>query len=206
LQRRIKTNNNLLQQLLKKNLSSIILLAVLAVLLFSPNAKALLLKALLGTGVFNASTAKETDAGKAALVPPILFAGIDGQAINTAELHGKVVFINFWASWCPPCIAEMGSINALYSKLKSDSRFVFILVDADGHLPAATAFMAKHGYDLRVYSSAGPVSGDLYSGSLPTTLIIDTNGNLVQKHEGIANYDTRNMEQFMRSLALTAVR
>ena len=100
----------------------------------------------------------------------------------------------------------MGSINALYSKLKNDSRFVFILVDADGHLPAAAAFMAKHGYDLRVYRSAGPVSADLYSGSLPTTLIIDTNGNQVQKHEGIANYDTRNMEQFMRSLALTAVR
>ena len=70
-----------MQQLLKKNLSSIILLAVLAVLIFSPNTKALLLKVLLGTGVFNASTAKETTGSKAALMSPLLFTdGIDGDA------------------------------------------------------------------------------------------------------------------------------
>ncbi len=192
-----------MQQFLKKNLSTILILAVFALLLFNPGAKAFVLKAFMLTGVFNAGTAKDPARSNSKAIP-LVFADSNGTRINTAELRGKVLFINFWATWCPPCIAEMGSINALYNKLKADPRFVFILVDADSDLTAATAFMEKHGYDLPLYRVAGPVSEKVFGGSLPTTLIIDAKGVLVRKHEGIANYDTRKMESFMQSLILPA--
>ena len=195
-----------MQQFLRKNISTIILLAVLALLLFNPGAKAFVLKALLRTGVFNAGTGKVNDGNDAKLIPNLAFADRSGTGTYTDSMRGKVIFINFWATWCAPCIAEMGSINALYNKLKSDPRFVFILADADSDLPAAAAFMKKYGYDLPVYRVAGPVPADLYGGSLPTTIIIDAKGMLVQKHEGIANYDTRSMELFMQSLAPPAAR
>ncbi len=190
-----------MQQFLKKNLSTILILAVFALLLFNPGAKAFVLKAFMLTGVFNAGTAKDPARSNSKAIP-LVFADSNGTRINTAELRGKVLFINFWATWCPPCIAEMGSINALYNKLKADPQFIFILVDADSDLPAAAAFMKKHGYDLPVYRVTGPVPENLYGGSLPTTIIIDAKGVMVQRHEGIANYDTRSMESFMQSLAM----
>ena len=87
----------------------------------------------------------------------------------------------------------------------SDPHFVFISVDADGNLVAANAFMQKNGYSLPVYQSASTLPQDLYSGVLPTTLIIGTDGKLVQKHEGIANYNTKDMITFLQSLAANAV-
>ncbi|MEO5593958.1 MAG: TlpA disulfide reductase family protein [Chitinophagaceae bacterium] len=188
-----------MQQFIRKNVVSIILVCFIGVLLFVPNAKAYLLKGLLSTGIFNASTKKETNVNTTKPAD-ISFTDKNGNRINTYNLKGKIIFINFWATWCPPCIAEMASINALYNKLKTDPRFVFILADADSNLAQSIAFMDNHQYNLPVYQIAGPISADLFSGSLPTTLIIDTKGNLVQRHEGIANYDTREMTDFLKGL------
>ena len=163
-----------------------------------PNAKAFMLKGLLRTGLFNASTKKEALSNSSEPIN-LLFTDKNGNRINTNDLKGKTIFINFWATWCPPCIAEMGSINSLYNKLKSDPRVVFILVDADGNLSQSSVFMEKRQYNLPVYSIAGAVPDSLFSGTLPTTIIIDAGGKLVQKHEGIANWDTDKVIQFLTS-------
>ena len=187
-------------QYFKKNSGFIFLMAVLCVLLFVPNAKALLLKGLLHTGVFNASTKKELSTASSTGIASLSFIDNNGSRLTVADLKGKVIFINFWATWCPPCIAEMASINSLYNQLKTDTRIVFVAADADNNLPLSTAFMQKHQYNLPVYEIAGPVPADLFSGTLPTTLIIDASGNLVKKHEGIANYDTAAMISFLKGL------
>ncbi|MEO6314600.1 MAG: TlpA disulfide reductase family protein [Chitinophagaceae bacterium] len=183
---------------LRKNLFSIFMVALVATLLFVPDAKAFLLKGLLKTGIFNARTKKIDPLQQTAV--SISFVDSNGQHVNTGDLKGKCIFINFWATWCPPCIAEMGSINALYNKLKKDDRFVFIAADADNNLVQSIAFMKKHGYSLPVYSIAGIPPGNLFNGVLPTTLIIDTRGTLAQQHEGIANYDTEKMITFLKGL------
>ena len=189
-----------MQSFLRKNFLSIILFGCLGVLLFVPNTKAYLLKGLLHTGLFNARTAKETSGIRLTDVSGISFTDINGNRMSLVDLKGKVVFINCWATWCPPCIAEMGSVNALYNKLKADNRFVFILADADNNLPLSTLFMRKHGYSLPVYQPASALPGELFSGTLPTTIIIDSNGQPVYKHEGVADYDTDKMIAFLRSL------
>ena len=183
---------------LRKNIISALLVTVMVILLFVPNAKAYFLKGLLGTGLFNAGTTKQTKSPVP--VAGILLIDASGRPVNTADLRGKVIFINFWATWCPPCIAEMGSVQALYNTLKNDPRIVFILADADNNPQLATAFMQKHDYDLPVYQLTGQVPENLFSGTLPTTLIIDSKGNLAQQHEGIANYNTHAMRVFLQSL------
>ena len=189
-----------MQAFLRKNIFTIVLICFTGVLLFVPNAKAYFLKGMLRTGLFNASTKKETGNIGLPAIPGLLFTDSNGNRINTADLKGKTIFINFWAVWCPPCIAEMGSVNALYNKLKTDDHVVFILADADNNLPLSAAFMRKHQYNLPVYQATAAISGDLFNGTLPTTLIINSNGQLVYKHEGIANYDTDGMITMLRSL------
>jgi thiol-disulfide isomerase/thioredoxin len=174
-------------------------MAVILLLLFYPPAKIFLLKALLHTGLFNAST-KTAPVIKENKSADLFFTDQNGITQHMAELRGKVIFINFWATWCPPCIAEMGSINALHAKLKHDPHFVFILANADNNLPASIAFMNKNKYDLPVYTISSAIPENLFSGTLPATLIVDAGGNIVQKHEGIANYDTAAMLAFLQSL------
>jgi len=179
-----------------------LLTALLAVLLLVPGAKAVFLKAMLGTGLFNAGTKTTTSNKGIAAMAPLSFTDKNGSTLNTVDLKGKVIFINFWATWCPPCVAEMGSVNALFNKLKNDPHFVFILADADNNLSHSTDFMNKHQYNLPVYTITGPIPENIFSGTLPTTLIVDTRGQLVQKHEGMANYDTQAMLQFLTSLLI----
>ncbi|MFT3935407.1 MAG: TlpA disulfide reductase family protein [Chitinophagaceae bacterium] len=162
-----------------------------------PNAKAFLLKGLLGTGIFNASTSKQAIDTNPDALAGISFINSQGERISISDLKGKTVFINFWATWCPPCVAEMGGINALYNRLKDNPQIVFVLVDADGDLKQSQAFMQKHQYNLPLYSISSAVPEALYSGTLPTTLVVDANGKLIKKHEGIANYNTDAMVDFL---------
>jgi thiol-disulfide isomerase/thioredoxin len=182
---------------LKKQGGNIIWIGVFVVVLFVPGAKALLLKGLIKTGIFNAGTERQASGQ---ILPDLAFTNDHGEVLHTTALKGKVVFINFWATWCPPCIAEMGSINAMKQSMQGDPNFVCIMVDADANLPAANAFIEKRGYSLPVYRTAAVIPDSLFSGTLPTTLIIDREGKLASMHSGIANYDTEAMRDFLKGL------
>jgi thiol-disulfide isomerase/thioredoxin len=190
-----------LKPFIKKNFFTAVWVLLLGVLLLYPPAKISLLRLLINTGIFNAGTKKKTNISKEALLPNLFFIDQNGIKQDTADLKGKVIFINFWATWCPPCVAEMGSVNALYNKLKDDPRFVFIIADTDNNLTQSISFMKKNKYDLPVYGLASSIPESLFTGTIPTTLIIDAKGNIVQKHEGIANYDTEGMVTFLQSLS-----
>lgn len=186
-----------LLQLIKKNIFLIVWTMVIVLLLFVPATKAFVLRGLMQVGFFKAGAGKENIPVN---IPSFSFINRNGQTLTTDDIKGKVVFINFWAGWCPPCIAEMPSINALYNKLKDNPRVLFICVDADNDFSTSLPFMKEHHYDLPVYNMLNNVPPSFFSGTLPTTIIIDSKGNMVQKHEGIANYDSIEMLNFLRSL------
>ncbi|MBD1366060.1 TlpA family protein disulfide reductase [Mucilaginibacter sp. ZT4R22] len=183
----------------KGNLINGVIIVALLVIVFVPPAKALLIRGLMGIGLFKADVTQQAPA--VPVVVDIAFQNAAGQTIRLSQLKGKVVFLNFWATWCPPCRAEMPSINALHQKLKDDSNLVFIMVDADSQLANAAQFMAKYAYDLPLYQVISDVPQSVYSGSLPTTVIFNKAGELVFKHDGMANYDSGEVEEFLMKLA-----
>ena len=106
----------------KSNLSNIVILLVFAALIFSPQAKGLVIQGLMQIGFFQPSVPEENTMVSNSNVTnsPILFTSESGTLLDLHSLKGKVVFINFWATWCPPCIAEMPSINQLSKQFKNN--------------------------------------------------------------------------------------
>lgn len=181
---------------LKKNAVTILLIAFVLVLFISPTAKGWLLQKLVSIGLFKAEIKKEGIQNQSATT---FFAYTNEAGImrSTADFKGKVVFINFWASWCPPCQAEMPSIEALYKKLAGDDRFLFLFINEDDDKQKARNYLEKNQYTILLYSSFGTVPDEIYSGNLPTTIVMNKNGKIVLKKEGMAGYDT---DAFMKQL------
>lgn len=131
----------------------------------------------------------------------IAFTNVSGTDIHLSSLKGKVVFLNFWATWCPPCIAEMPGINELHKQFLNRTDVVFVMVDADGDLNKSGTFIREHGYNLPLYISPPGSTSNLFSGTLPSTLIIDRAGKIVFRKTGAANYNTLQFKDFISKLA-----
>lgn len=181
---------------LKKNAITVLLTCFVLILFISPNAKAWLLQKLISVGLFKAEIKKDGIQNQPE-TSSFLYTDASGKTSSTADLKGKVVFINFWASWCPPCQAEMPSIEALYKKLAKDDRFVFLFINEDEDKQQAENYLEKNRYSIPLYSRPGNVPDEIFSGNLPTTIVINKEGKIVLKHEGIAGYDT---DAFMKQL------
>ncbi len=127
---------------------------------------------------------------------------LQGKQVAFGSLKGKVVFLNIWATWCPPCIAEMPNIQKLYEKVGSDKiAFVMLSVD-EGGMDKVKKFIDKKGYTFPVYMPAGPFPQEFYSNAIPTTFIISPDGKIVAKQEGMADYDTPEVVEFLQKLAI----
>jgi thiol-disulfide isomerase/thioredoxin len=168
-------------------------------LIFSPDAKAWFLKQLLSVGLFKAEIKKENLSPKSSTVS-FSFEDGKGNIISSNELKGKIVFINFWATWCPPCRAEMPSLNKLYEQLKDDKRFVFLLLNEDDNIDKAKTFLESNHYSFPFVTRNGNISNDIFSGTLPTTVILNKDGKIVMKHEGIASYNNSSFVEQLKSL------
>lgn len=115
---------------------------------------------------------------------------LDGnkKAVSLNDLKGKVVFINFWATWCPPCVREMPSINNLKKHFKNNKDLVFLMVDVDGNYEVSKKFMEKNGFDLPLYMPNGDIPSRFLGNSIPTTVILDKTGKMVARIEGGRDY------------------
>tara|TARA_R110002051_G_scaffold159375_3_gene230721 strand:- start:127 stop:759 length:633 start_codon:yes stop_codon:yes gene_type:complete len=122
----------------------------------------------------------------------------DGNARSLKEFKGKVIFLNYWATWCPPCVAEMPSINKLHEEMGDEITFVMLSFDQD--FEKAKAFTTRKEYDLPIYAPAGNLPSMLQSSALPTTYVIDAEGNLAMTHMGMADYSDPEFKKFLKSL------
>jgi thiol-disulfide isomerase/thioredoxin len=124
-----------------------------------------------------------------------------GEFVNMEKFRNKVVFMNIWATWCPPCIAEMPDIQALYNRLKEDNIPVeFIMLSVDENSDKAFAFAKKRAYTFPVFSSTGKLPDVYQSSAIPTTFVISPEGNIVARREGMAKYNTKKFRQFLEEL------
>lgn len=118
-------------------------------------------------------------------MPPFLVNDLTGQVISSAALHGKVVILNFWATWCPPCQEEIPEMIHLAGKYKD--RLLIVGISMDDASPQEVAQFARHaGMNYPIVMGSGALSQE-YGGvpALPTSFVVDTNGGVVQKHIGL---------------------
>ncbi|ASB49270.1 TlpA family protein disulfide reductase [Alkalitalea saponilacus] len=120
-----------------------------------------------------------------------------GEVTTLARKRDKPVFLNYWATWCPPCIAEMPSIQNLYDAYKDDINFVFI---SNEDLAVVNSFMERRGYNLPLYYPGGPAPETLESSVLPTTFIITPGGRIVLYKTGAAKWDSKRVFEMMDRL------
>lgn len=125
---------------------------------------------------------------------------LDGETVSLSEYKGKVVFINFWASWCPPCIAEMPGIQKLYEDYAGRPDMVFLMINVDEQAEKAQTFLSNRGFTFGSYRLTGPRPPVFQSTMLPTTFVIDREGTVVLEEKGMANYDSSKFRMFLNSL------
>jgi thiol-disulfide isomerase/thioredoxin len=124
---------------------------------------------------------------------------LDGKSVQLSDLKGKVVFLNQWATWCPPCRAEMPAIEKLYQSVdKNKIAFVMLSLDEDPQKVRQVVDQKK--FTFPVYVPGGQMPEAFNASAIPTTLILDSNGQIAQRIEGMANYDTDEFRQYLTSL------
>ena len=188
------------QTLLKKHGWNILLATLFLVLFFVPPAKALVLRGLMEIGLFSPGVSTSASKAVAGGLSGIRFKNAQQKVIDLGDLKGKVVFLNFWATWCPPCQAEMPSVNKLYQQFKNDPNVVFILVDGDSDLVKAQKYMDRKKFDLPVFEVDSSIPEQLFKGSLPTTIVFDKEGRISYNEEGAANYNSKKFVDFIQQL------
>lgn len=194
-----------LQSIRKKltvaNMLNGVFIVLLLIVFFNPSAKALLIRGLMQVGLFQPDISQPIATTGNTSLPNITFQNINGQILNLSDQKGKVIFMNFWATWCPPCIAEMPSVNELYEKLQHNKNIVFIIVDADHDFSKSVPFMNKHQFTLPLFEANSEIPGNLLGGSIPTTIIFDKNGQLVFRHEGAGDYSSAKVADYLLKLS-----
>jgi len=185
-------------EFLKKNILNVLLIIILLVVFFVPDAKALLIKGLMEVGFYNPKIERKEITP--AHLNGIQFKDVKGDTIDLGDLRGKIIFLNFWATWCSPCRAELPSLNKLYTKFKADKNIVFIFVDADGDLSKSIKFMTDRKYKLPVFTLCSDIPKQIFENALPTTIIFDQQGRLSFRHEGVADYSDQKFVDFLDKL------
>lgn len=120
-----------------------------------------------------------------------------GELINLDTFKGKVIFINFWATWCPPCIAEMPSLQDLYEDYEEDVVFLFV---ADDKKDKVEKFIENKKYTIPVYFQASERPVEIQSNSLPTTYILNTEGKIVVDKTGAADWNSKRVRDLLDEL------
>jgi thiol-disulfide isomerase/thioredoxin len=125
---------------------------------------------------------------------------VDGRPANLSQFRGKVVLINLWASWCPPCLAEMPGMQALYQKVDT-SKVAFVLISLDENQNKARALLKRKHYTMPVFFPTANLPAPFNSSSIPYTVILTPQGRVADRHSGMADYDTPEFKAALEKLA-----
>jgi peroxiredoxin len=114
--------------------------------------------------------------------PDFTFPGLDGKKVSLSDYRGKVVLVNIWATWCPPCVEEMPSMEKLYRKFKGQNfEILAVSIDASG-IKAVAPFMRKSNLTFpALIDSEGAINAVYGVTGVPESFIIDKQGILIKK-------------------------
>ena len=118
----------------------------------------------------------------------------NGKRVEFANFKGEVIIVNFWATWCPPCIAEMPSFQELYEDYSGNVRFLFV---SNEEHETVTNYIKQKRFSLPTYKMRTQAPAPMLGKTLPTTYVINKNGDIVVEKTGAANW---NSETFRKTL------
>lgn len=133
--------------------------------------------------------------------PDFVLTNMQGEKVRLSQLRGKVVIVNFWASWCPPCKLEMPSMETLHQSLEKDGLVLLAInVEKEGRR-VVEAFLKETPYSFPILLDTEGVAQKRYGVyQYPESFIIDRNGVIVRKVIGAVNWtggDLFNLLRFM---------
>jgi len=117
-----------------------------------------------------------------------------GKEVKLQEFAGKPLFINFWASWCVPCLAEFSSMEELMAELPGVN-FVYVTME---ERPAFEKYLARTNYDFRFYRQATPAPPAFAHGAIPASYLLDSEGKVLYQHVGAADWSGAGIAEMLR--------
>ncbi len=150
--------------------------------------------------LFAAPSYRQSEPGIAGQTPYDFTFDMNGRQMHFSDLRGKVVLLNFWASWCPPCVEEIGSLNNLHNKIKDRGAMVLgVSVDVDQAL--YEKFLKEHNVPFPNYRDASSKIPQTYGTVMyPETYIIGTDGRILRKIIGPQTWDGPELSGYLDSL------
>lgn len=116
----------------------------------------------------------------------------EGEKVDFSQFKGKPVFLNFWATWCPPCVAELPEIQKAWEKHGQSVDFLLVTNQDPAEVEA---FMDKHGYTVPVHYTGSQAPTVFEHRSIPTTYIISPDGKIVVNKKGAVNWDSKGTDR-----------
>lgn len=130
--------------------------------------------------------------------PDIQFADIDGGSQKISDYQGSVILLNFWASWCPPCRAEMPAMEKLASELDGND-FVMIPINVQEPVDLVQSFVKEFDIGFPVYMDINAdAAKEVGVSGLPTSILIDREGNAIAVVTGAIEWDSLEMIEMMQ--------
>jgi peroxiredoxin len=131
---------------------------------------------------------------------PVFTVQDSDRKVSLADLHGKIVVLNFWATWCPPCVEEMPSLVEMQARMK-DRGVTVLAVSLDKDEPAYKKFITGNRIDLLTVRDPDEKSSSLYGTfKYPETYIIDRNGVVRRKFIGPVDWNGTEIVDYLQKL------
>ena len=144
------------------------------------------------------STATATPApATASALPSFRMRNGRGEIVDLAQFRGKKVFVNLWATWCPPCRAEIPSIESLGAKT-DPGKVEFVMLSLDDNFDKAKTYAANNNMKLPVYYPASDLPQLFVTDGIPMTVIFNEKGEILFNEVGSANYDTKRFQDMLK--------
>ncbi len=125
------------------------------------------------------------------------YSNLNGEIHSFSDLKGKVVFLNYWATWCPSCVAEFDAINQLFQEYKNDVAFVLLSNETKEKIEN---FVNNKNYEVPVYKMVERAPSVLSSNKYPHTIIISKTGEIVIKKDGAADWNSDKFKTLLDKL------
>lgn len=183
---------------MKRPSISTILFGILLILLIIPQTRIKIMVAVnkVKVHLFSPSVAESENIKT---IAPFNYAlkSIEGAPIDLEIGKEKIAFISYWATWCPPCIAEMPSIQKLYADYGDKIEFILITKEKTG---IVKDFLNDKEYNLPVYIPEMKAPEELFSRSIPTSFLIDGKGNIIIRETGAADWNSKRVRDVLEDL------